>query len=249
MRSLEGRTALVTGASRGLGREIALTLAQEGAVVAALARDRSALESTMALLPVASRGPVLLADLTDESSVNSAVGEALSALGSIDILINNAGVASERPSLEVTVDEIRGALDVNVLGTWAVTRAVAASMASGAGGSIVNVASVMAFVSTPGLLAYGASKAAIVQMTRILAVEWARHGIRVNCIAPGYFPTEINADRLAEEHVSRALLRRIPMRRFGEIPEIGPLVAYLASPASAYMTGQIVSLDGGMSIP
>lgn len=249
MSSLVGSTTLVTGASRGLGRQIAVALANEGATIIGLSRDAKALEETMSLLPVRSRGTALTADLTDESSVQEAVARALAIHDRIDVLVNNAGVAQEKPALDVNVADVRAAFDVNVLGTWSITRAVGASMAAGEGGSIVNIASVMAFVSTPGLLSYSVSKAAVVQMTRVLAVEWARYGIRVNCVAPGYFPTDINADRLREESVSRHLLRRIPMRRFGEVAEIGPTVAHLASPASSYMTGQIVSIDGGLSIP
>jgi NAD(P)-dependent dehydrogenase (short-subunit alcohol dehydrogenase family) len=227
---------------------MAVSLSEAGATVVAVGRDRQALIETLGLLANPQGDDMFVCDLTDESAVEDTVNQICAKFGRIDVLVNNAGVAEEKFALNTTVADMQFALDVNVLGTWAITRAVAQRMFKLQGLKIINVASVMGFVSTPGLLSYSVSKAAVVQMTRVLAVEWARFGITVNCLAPGYFPTEINADRLADEKIAERLLSRTPLRRFGEIGEVGPIVVFLASDATDYMTGQIVSLDGGFSV-
>jgi 2-deoxy-D-gluconate 3-dehydrogenase len=248
MRPLEGQVVAITGANRGLGRQMCLDVAAAGASVVALGRSRTALEETILALGTDAVALSVECDLVDENSVHAAVATAAERFGRIDVLVNNAGVATERMAMKLPVEELRQTLDVNVVGTWTMTHAVGTLMAEAGGGKIINIASVMAFVSVPGLLAYGISKAAVVQMTRMLAVEWARYGVTVNCLAPGYFPTDINVERLQQEEVAARLLARIPLRRFGELEEIGRAVVQLASSTTDYMTGQVITLDGGMSV-
>lgn len=245
---LDGKVVAITGANRGLGQQMCKDVMSEGATVVAVGRDRAALDVTLSQLQSGAPTLPVVCDLTDEDSVHAAVATVREQLGRIDVLVNNAGVAIERMAIRLPAGELRQTLDVNVIGTWTMTHAVGDLMSETGGGKIINIASVMAFVSVPGLLAYGVSKAAVVQMTRMLAVEWARYGITVNCIAPGYFPTDINIERLQQEEVSSRLLARIPLRRFGELPEVGRAVVHLASADSDYITGQVLTLDGGMSV-
>jgi len=227
---------------------MAVSLSEAGVTVIAIGRDQAALTETLGLCAHIEGASSYVCDLTDEVTVQNTVELICERYGRIDVLVNNAGVANEKFALDTSVSDMRWVLDVNVLGTWAMTRAVAQRMSKLQGLKVINVASVMGFVQMSGLLSYSVSKAAVVHMTRVLAVEWARFGITVNCLAPGYFPTEINAERLADEKVADRLLSRTPLRRFGEIREVGPIVVFLASDATDYMTGQIVSLDGGFSI-
>ena len=239
---VRGKVALVTGASSGLGENFARCLAARGAVVVACARRADRLE---ALVRDGSAAYAVALDVTDPASVEAAVRRAVELAGPIDILVNNAGVADTKASLELTEADWRRVLDTNLDGAWRVAQAVAKAMvAARRGGSIVNIASILGLRQATHLLAYAAAKAALVQVTRSLALEWARHGIRVNAIAPGYVVTEMNRDFFASE-AGQAVVKRIPQRRVGSPRDLEGALLLLASDAGAYMTGSVVVADGG----
>jgi NAD(P)-dependent dehydrogenase (short-subunit alcohol dehydrogenase family) len=239
---VRGKVALVTGASSGLGENFARCLAARGAVVVACARRADRLE---ALVRDGSAAYAVALDVTDPASVEAAVRRAVELAGPIDILVNNAGVADTKASLELTEADWRRVLDTNLDGAWRVAQAVAKAMvAARRGGSIVNIASILGLRQATHLLAYAAAKAALVQVTRSLALEWARHGIRVNAIAPGYVVTEMNRDFFASD-AGQAVVKRIPQRRVGSPRDLEGALLLLASDAGAYMTGSVVVADGG----
>ncbi|HTY80392.1 MAG TPA: 3-oxoacyl-ACP reductase family protein [Candidatus Bathyarchaeia archaeon] len=247
--SLAGRTALVTGASRGIGRAIALALASAGAGVACAARARDQIESTAAAIEAAGgRARAIPLDVTSGEQIRASVKEAESALGSIDILINNAGVTLDKPTLEVSDDEWDHVLAANLTSMFRCARAVAPGMIARGRGKIINLGSMYGVLGVPRYAAYCASKAAVGGLTRSLAAEWARHGIQVNCLAPGYVNTDIPRAALADPRTRERFLSKIPVRRIGEPEEIATLAVYLASAASDFMTGQTVYLDGGQTI-
>ncbi len=245
--SLQGRTALVTGASGALGEHFARVLHAAGARVALAARRADAL----ALLAgeLGERAAAVPLDVTDAAAVGRAFDAAEAAFGGpCDVVVNNAGIAVTRPALQQTEEDWDTVLDVNLRGCFLVAQAAAKRLvAAGKPGSIVNIASVGGLRVLSGVVGYTASKAALLQMTRQLAVEWARHGIRVNAIAPGYVLTPINADFFATE-AGQALVKRSPQRRLGKPEDLtGPLLL-LASGAGAHMTGATVVVDGGHSV-
>lgn len=245
---LTGRVAVVTGASQGLGREMAVALATAGATVVTAARNAEGLAGTVqAVEDRGGRAWSIVCDVTAEADVVALADRTVERHGQVDLLVNNAGIAVETRAAELSVEEFRRTLDVNVLGAFVAAREVGRHMIARGNGKIVNIGSVMGLVGTPGVLAYSTSKAALLHLTRTLAVEWARYGVTVNALALGYVPTRINADRLAEEEVAARIKARVPLRRFGRVDEVGPTIVYLASPATDYMTGQILVLDGGLS--
>jgi len=243
---LNGRVALVTGASSGLGTHFAGVLATAGARVALAARRTDRLERLATA--IAGDGgealPVAL-DVTDASSVRNAFDAVEAALGTVTIVVNNSGVAVTARSHELAEEDWDQVLDTNLKGAWLVAREGARRLvASGTPGTIVNIASIVAFGVAGGLGAYGASKAGLVQLTRTMASELARHGVRVNAIAPGYIETEINRGFFATESGQR-MIARIPQRRIGKPEELDGALLLLASDASAYMTGSVIAVDGG----
>jgi NAD(P)-dependent dehydrogenase (short-subunit alcohol dehydrogenase family) len=247
--SLEGRTALVTGASSGLGRHFAHVLARAGAMVVVAARRVDRLEALAAEI-CAGGGtafPVAL-DVTDAASVPHAFDAAEAAAGPIDILVNNAGVVSGTFFTRLTDDDWRRVLDVNLDGVFRVGREAAARMTRRkAGGSIVNIASVLGLGVLKAVAPYATSKAAVIQLTKAMALELARERIRVNALAPGYIATELNADYLASD-AGKRMIGRVPLGRSGRLEDLdGPLLL-LASDAGAYMTGSVIVLDGGQSL-
>lgn len=243
---LKGKRVLVTGASSGLGAHFARLLAERGAVVAAAARRIDRLQD-LARDCAGSPGRVvpLALDVGSTAAVAAGVAAAAAALGGLDVLINNAGVAESERALAVTEAQWDAQLDVNLKGCFFCAQAAAKLMAEQPqGGAIVNIASILGERVAASVAPYAISKAGLIQMTRALALEWARYKIRVNALAPGYVVTDINRDFFAGE-AGEALKKRIPMRRAGELADLdGPLLL-LCSQASRYMTGAVVAVDGG----
>lgn len=243
---LGGKRVLVTGASSGLGAHFARLLAGEGAQVAAAARRIDRLEQLArdcAGLP--GRILPLALDVGSVAAIETGIAEAATALGGLDVLINNAGVAESERALAVTEAQWDAQLDVNLKGCFFCAQAAARVMAEQPqGGAIVNIASILGERVAASVAPYAISKAGLIQMTRALALEWARHKVRVNALAPGYVVTDINREFFAGD-AGEALKKRIPMRRAGELSDLdGPLLL-LCSQASRYMTGAVIAVDGG----
>ncbi len=237
---LAGKRALVTGASSGLGAHFAVLLAASGADVVIAARRTEALDDVARRM--GSRGSVtcLALDVTDAASRQALAASA----GPIDILVNNAGVVRETPALTHGEDDWDAVLDTNLKGMFFLAQALAPGMQARGGGSIINVASILGLRQASGVVSYAVSKAGVIQLTKTLALEWARHGIRVNALAPGYMETELNR-HFWQGAAGQALIKRIPQRRLGQLHELdGPLLL-LASDASRYMTGAVLAVDGG----
>lgn len=243
---VSGKVAFVTGASSGLGEHFARTLAAAGATVVLAARRRDRLDALAA--EIARDGGKAIAatlDVTDAASVAAAFDAAARAVGAPDIVVNNAGIAQAKASLELDEADWRRVLDTNLDGAWRVAQAAARAMTSaGKGGSIVNIASILGLRVATSLLAYTAAKAALIQLTQALALEWARHRIRVNAIAPGYVETEINRGFFQTEP-GQAMVKRVPQRRIGKAAELDGALLLLASEAGSYMTGSTIVVDGG----
>ena len=243
---LDGRTALVTGASSGLGRHFARTLAAHGASVALAARRIERIEALAGEIRDAGGAahPVRM-DVTDAQSVEDGLDSAQDALGAPDILVNNSGIARPASTLDVTEDDWAGVIGTNLAGAWRVAQGTARRMVdTGRSGVIINVLSILAFGVAGGLGPYAASKAGLLQLTRTMAMELARHRVRVNAIAPGYVLTEMNREYFASE-AGQAMTKRIPQRRIGGPSELDGALLLLASDASSYMTGSTIVVDGG----
>ncbi|MBC6404626.1 MAG: SDR family oxidoreductase [Rhodospirillales bacterium] len=242
---LAGKVALVAGASSGLGRHFALELSRAGAKVAIAARRQAALEALAAEIAATGGTPLPVAlDVTDPGSVTAALESASEGLGGLDCVINNAGIAMTDKALDITEESWSKVIDTNLSGVFRVAQAAGRIMKENGGGALVNIASIMALGGASLLASYAASKAGVVNMTRALAVEWARYGIRVNALCPGYFETDINR-RTLKGSAGEVMVKKIPQRRFGRLSELtGPLLL-LASDASSHMTGSVVVVDGG----
>ena len=242
---VSGLHALVTGASSGLGRHFACVLARHGARVTVCARRTGRLDDLGAELAAAGHQvrPCAM-DVTDAASVETALDDACAALGGLDVVVNNAGMALAKPALDVTEADWDRLMDTNLKGAWRVAQGAARRMRDSGGGSIVNIASITGLRTAGWLSTYATSKAALIHLTRSLALELARHDIRVNAIAPGYIQTDINRDFLASA-AGTDLKNRIPQRRFGRPDDLDGALLLLASPASAYMTGSVLVVDGG----
>jgi 2-dehydro-3-deoxy-D-gluconate 5-dehydrogenase len=242
---LDGLGAIVTGASRGLGRAAALALAAEGVRVLAVARSARELND----LEGQADGLVvgLECDLRDIDEVASLPSHAVNALGRLDIIVNNAGVAPAAAFLETTDDDWREVFDLNVFAGVALARAAGVVFVQQQTGNVINIASTAGILGKPTLVSYSASKGAVLQFTKALAAEWARHGIRVNAIAPGAFATAAQSAVLSSEQLLERRLKKIPLGRMGVASEVGPLTCFLASPLTSYITGAVFVTDGGES--
>ncbi|MCM5554300.1 SDR family NAD(P)-dependent oxidoreductase [Pleomorphomonas sp. NRK KF1] len=245
--NLEGRKALVTGASRGIGQAIAVALAGAGADVAITARNASSLGETSAAIEALGRQVVALAhDVRDVAGSRTVVERAAEDLGGLDIVVNNAGYEEVTPSLDIEEDVWDRVVDTNLKGAFFVAQAAARRMqADGRGGAIVNLASLTSYVGVPTAVPYGSSKAGILGMTQALATEWAGLGIRVNAVAPGYFRTAMTDVFYRNDAWQTSMLAKIPLGRFGALDDLAGAVIFLASDASAYVTGQCIPVDGG----
>jgi len=244
--SLHGRSALITGASSGLGRAFAGMLASAGATVALAARRRDSLEQVASDIESAGGKAFAVAmDVRDAQSVAEAIRETSTRLGRLDILLNNAGVTRTEPFLEIDEAQWDQQVDTNLKGAFLVAQAAARLMRDQAtGGAIVNIASILGLRVAGQVAAYLTSKAGIVHLTKAMALELARHGIRVNALCPGYIETDLNRQFFASD-TGRALIKRIPQRRLGQASELeGPLLL-LCSQAGSYMTGAVLAVDGG----
>jgi NAD(P)-dependent dehydrogenase (short-subunit alcohol dehydrogenase family) len=244
--TLAGRNALVTGANGSLGRHFARTLACAGARVAVTARRVDTLDEVVDdIASFGGRAVPLALDVTDAASVSRAFDAAAEALGPVDVVVNNAGIAITKPLLDHTEDEWLRVIDVNLTGAWRVAQTAARHMVAQArGGSIVNVASILGLRVAAQVPSYAASKAALIQLTKAMALELARHRIRVNALAPGYIETGMNHDFFASD-AGQSLVRRIPQRRIGTPDELDAALLLLASDAGSYMTGSVLTVDGG----
>jgi len=245
-----GRTALVTGASYGIGAATAIGLAQDGFDVAVTDLTAEPLSSTVAAIEKAgSRALALALDLREQASVETAVADAVTAFGALDVLVNNAGVPSPgKSAIELTRAEWEANIGVNLTGTWFMSTTFGRYLVQAARpGCIVSLASTHGTVGFPNTSAYGVAKAGISHMTRLLAIEWAPHNIRVVAIAPGTTLTESRRPMLQNPERQAAMLNRIPLRRFGNAEEMAGAIRYLVSPQAAYITGQILLLDGGLT--
>ncbi len=245
--SVNGKSVLVTGASRGLGRAIVLGFAERGARVFAVARSESGLAET-AKLAEGMPGAVTTsaADLRDPEKVAATVAAAVENLGGLDVLVNNAGYDVEKVLEDTTLQEWDDVLDLNVRSMFLMCKEAAEHLKDG-GGRVINIASVLGHIAMREDLAYVTSKHAVVGFTRALALDWARKGVRVNAIGPGYFETEMIARAVADEPSAKYMRRDTPLGRWGQPEELVGAAIFLASQASDFMTGQLVLVDGGKS--
>ncbi|WP_028467491.1 SDR family NAD(P)-dependent oxidoreductase [Nisaea denitrificans] len=242
---LTGKVALVTGASQGLGARFAETLAASGAAVAVAARQVAKLEELAERIGAAGGTAHAVAmDVTDPASVEAAVENVEAALGPLDVLVNNAGIAVQKPFLEMSPEDYDQVLDTNLKGCFLVAQAAARQMKGSGGGSIINISSVLGTEVIGALSTYCASKGGLLQLNRAMALELSRYGIRVNAIAPGYIETPINSGFFKTEP-GQKMVKTIPQRRLGQPDDLDGALLLLASDQGAYMTGSVVTVDGG----
>lgn len=247
---LVGKTALVTGASRGIGRSIALAFAAAGADVALLARDRERLDVVAAEVAVLGRRAVVVsADVLDRDATRAACAQALAELGHLDVVVNNAGGNSwAAPLLAARYDGWTKAVRLNLDSTVHVLQALGEHLVAQGSGSVINVGSVSALRGAPMMSHYAAAKAALMSLTATVALEWASSGVRVNALLPGWVETDLTAFARNDERTERALLSRVPMGRWATGDEIAGPALFLASPASGFMTGATLIVDGGLNV-
>lgn len=245
---LSGRVALITGASRGIGRTIALALARAGADVVVTSRHVANLDRVASEIQALGRhAAAVAADVTDEDQVRRLAREALGTFGQVDILVNNAGIGDSMAVVEMDPKAWDQVMSVNVRGPVLCCKHIGPHMIERRRGKVINVASVLATHPARYMSAYSASKAALVQFTRVLALEWVRFNVQVNALCPGYFLTDINREFFASDR-GRRFVQELPMKRLGDLHELEGAAVFLASDATSYMTGASLYIDGGHSL-
>ncbi|WHX39048.1 SDR family oxidoreductase [Mesobacillus sp. AQ2] len=247
---LSGKTAIVTGAGRGIGRALAVGLAEAGADVALLARTEKDLTETAGMIEeLGKKALILPTDVTEREQIHTAIAEIEAKWGKIDILVNNAGMNIRSKALDATDEEWQQIMDTNLKSAFMMSQEAGRIMKSQqSGGKIINIASVAGQVALRTGVVYAATKAALMQMTKVLAMEWGQYGVNVNSIGPWYFKTPLTEKLLEDESYVKDILAVTPLKRIGELPELVGPVVFLSSDAGNYVTGQTLFVDGGMTI-
>lgn len=246
---LTGKVAFVSGASRGLGRGFALTLAKAGADIVISARKADDVKKTEVEIKSLGRQCLCVGlDVRDEQSIRAAAAAAEARFGRVDILVNNAGCNVRKPALEVSWEDWNTVVETNLRGSFFLSQSIARGMTERGYGRIINIGSVTCVAGYAGLAAYGASRGGIRQLTMSLAADWGKHGVTVNCLAPGWFKTQQNAVLYEDQEWVDYLCERIPLGRPGKPGDLDGTLLFLASDAAAYVTGQTILVDGGISV-
>jgi NAD(P)-dependent dehydrogenase (short-subunit alcohol dehydrogenase family) len=246
---LDGRTAIVTGGGRGIGQALAVGLAEAGADVAVVSRTKEDLDKTVAMIEAAGqKGLAIPADITDHGAVRDVVKQAADFFGHIDILVNNAGMNIRSKALDVTDEEWHTIMETNLHSAFMMAQETAKVMKEQGKGKIINITSVGGHVALRTGVVYASTKAALIQMTKTLALEWAQYGININAVGPWYFKTPLTEKLLADEDYLNDILSRTPIKRVGELEDLAGPVVFLAGEGANYITGQTLFVDGGMTI-
>jgi NAD(P)-dependent dehydrogenase (short-subunit alcohol dehydrogenase family) len=244
--SLAGRTAVVLGGTSGIGRTLALGLAQAGADVVVSARRQNLVDAVAAEIEAEGRKTLrVVSDVGDRASLEHLCAETIAAFKKVDVLVNCAGITKRMPSLDITEKDWNSILDTNLTGTLRACQVFGRAMLERGQGSIINIASLTSFVALFEVAPYAASKAAVVSLTKSLAIEWGQKGVRVNAIAPGVFRTDLNQALLDGTERGKELLMRTPMNRFGKVEELAGAAVFLASDAASFVNGEVIVVDGG----